>query len=362
MSRLPFVIRPLMPLGWLFGQIARLRRWLFAHHLLKSHTPNIPTICVGNLAIGGTGKTPHATFLARMLSEDHKVAMLSRGYGRKSKGFVLANTLLSEKLSAELLGDEPLLMHLRFPDLPLAVDGDRYHGICQLQSFAPDTEVVLLDDAYQHLSLQPTLKIILTEYERPYFGDYPLPAGRLREFPSAVAAADMVVVTKTPVTADEIDVPQWRKNLQLKASQPLFFTHYTYTDPVPVTPCAMTMMLNDDTEVVALTGIARPQPFIDRILLHHNILQHLAFQDHHAYTIQEINKIKQDFFASNANNRVILTTEKDWMRLQTESVKKAVSLLPIFIVPIEVDFLFDTEKDTFTKIIEDHVRRKEKKS
>lgn len=357
---LPFVRRSLIPFGWLFGQVARVRRWLYAQHILKSSHTDIPVICVGNLAVGGTGKTPHVTYLSEMLSEQCNVAMLSRGYGRKTKGYILANEKAPEQLTAELIGDEPLLMHLRFPELPLAVDGDRYEGICNLRNYAPKTDVVLMDDAFQHLNFTPSFRIILTEYERPYFRDYPMPAGRLREFPEAVSIADVVIVTKTNVPLENIDKEQWRKDLRLKSHQPLFFTHYTYIDPIPVTKKAQNITLNDVTEVVALTGIAQPQPFLERILLHHPIYHHIKYQDHHNYTEVEIQQMYKRFFADNPENRVILTTEKDWMRLQTESVKKAVSLLPIFVVPVEVEFLFDAEKDNFKKIIEDHVRRKEK--
>lgn len=363
MSRLlPFVRRPLIPFGWLFGQIARFRRWLYSSHILKSRKADLPVICVGNLAVGGTGKTPHVTYLVQLLSKYFHVALLSRGYGRSSKGYVLANELPTEKLSAELLGDEPLLMHFRYPHLPLAVDGDRYEGVLNLKKYAPHTEVVLLDDAFQHLSFRTSFRIILTEFERPYFKDYPMPAGRLREFPVAVSIADMVLVTKTNVHPDEIDRDQWRKDLLLQDHQPLFFTHYTYTDPIPVTKAAEKMLLNDDTEVVALTGIAQPQPFLDRILLHHRIFHHLRFQDHHAYTLTEITQIRNRFFSTDNHHRVILTTEKDWMRLQTESLKKEVSLLPVFVVPIEVDFLTDVERDTFNTIVENHVRNEKRKN
>ena len=215
----PSKIRPLLvPLGWLFGQFARLRRWLYAHGVFRSYRASIPTVCVGNIAIGGTGKTPHASYIVKLLSQQHKVAMLSRGYGRKSKGFVLANTTPEAQLSANLLGDEPLLLHRRFPALPIAVDGDREHGIIKLQEYAPDTQVVVMDDAYQHLSFTPSVKLILTEYHRPYFRDYPMPAGRLREFPSAVAAADMVLVTKTDVSDSQVDRKQWRCDLRLRGA------------------------------------------------------------------------------------------------------------------------------------------------
>lgn len=347
----------LIPLGWLFGTIARFRRWLFKKGILRSYAPSIPVVCVGNIAIGGTGKTPHAGYVVNLLSQEHQVAMLSRGYGRKSKGYVLANTTPLTELSAELIGDEPLLLHQRFPQLPLAVDGDRREGVIRLQEYAPQTDVVVMDDAYQHLSFSPTLKMILTEFENPYFKDYPMPAGRLREFPCAVAEADMVLVTKVNVPVEQIDRAWWRQQLNLRDDQPLFFTHYSYVKPEPVTESAQTIDMDKPLEVVLMTGIARPKPLLEHLKKQYNILKHLDFPDHHHYSNFEISQIGDTFFKNPSGQRVIFTTEKDWMRLQNESVKKLVSLLPIFIVPIQVEFLFENDQVAFNKIIESHVRR-----
>lgn len=353
----PSKIRPLLvPLGWLFGQFARLRRWLYAHGVFRSYRASIPTVCVGNIAIGGTGKTPHASYIVRLLSQQYKVAMLSRGYGRKSKGFVLANTTPEAQLSANLLGDEPLLLHRRFPALPIAVDGDREHGIIKLQEYAPDTQVVVMDDAYQHLSFAPSVKLILTEYHRPYFRDYPMPAGRLREFPSAVAAADMVLVTKTDVPDSQVDRKQWRCDLRLRNDQPLFFTSYHYGQPEPVTERALTVD-PAQADVVLLSGIARPQPLKEYLDSCYHCVQHIQYQDHHRYTVSEIAQLRHRVEEHSDKPRVVFTTEKDWMRLQAEELQKDVSLLPVFIVPIEVDFLTENEKVEFNHIIEDYVRR-----
>lgn len=357
MSKPIKIRRFLIPLGWLFGNIARFRRWLYKKGILRSYAPSIPVVCVGNIAIGGTGKTPHAGYVVDLLSQNHQVAMLSRGYGRKTKGYVLANTTPASELSAELIGDEPLLLHQRFPQLPLAVDGDRREGVLRLQEFAPQTDVVVMDDAYQHLSFSPTLKMILTEFENPFFRDYPMPAGRLREFPSAVADADMVIVTKVNVPAEQVDSVWWRHQLKLRDDQPLFFTHYTYVKPEPVTESAKNIDVEQPVEVILMTGIARPKPLLEHLINQYNILKHLDFPDHHHYSNFEISQIKDAFFKQSVENRVIFTTEKDWMRLQNKSVKKIVSLLPVFIVPIQVEFLFENDQNTFNNIIESHVRR-----
>lgn len=358
MSR-PFKIRHwLIPAGWVFGNIVRLRRWLYARGVFKSFQPPIPVVCVGNIAVGGTGKTPHATYLVDLLSKKWNVAMLSRGYGRKTKGYILANTTPPEKLSAALIGDEPLLLHHRFPQLPLAVDGDRKEGVLNLLEYSPETEVVVMDDAYQHLSFTPTIKLILTEFHRPYFKDYPMPAGRLREFPEAVSAADMVLVTKVDVDNEEVNRKWWREKLCLKDSQPLFFTQYSYGQPEPVTESAEQESL-EVSEVILLTGIARPQPMYDYLSVRYKVIRHLNFPDHHNYTNFEMDQIRHYLSQGSGSKCVLITTEKDWMRLQSSDLRKSVSLLPVFILPIQVDFLTEEEKLSFNNIIENYVRRTE---
>lgn len=361
MSR-PFKIRRwLIPLGWIFGNVARLRRWLYHRGVLKSYQPEIPVICVGNIAIGGTGKTPHAAYLMELLSHHHQVAMLSRGYGRKSRGYVLANTTPTEKLSADLIGDEPLLLHYRFPKLPLAVDGDRREGVVKLREYAPETDVVVMDDAYQHLNFSPTVRLVLTEFRRPYFKDYPMPAGRLREFPDAVSVADAVIVTKVDVPDGEVNRDEWRCNLKIRDDQPLFFTHYRYACPEPVTEAANLQML-EDSKVVLLTGIARPLPLLEHLQQNYNVCQHLNFPDHHPYNRFELEQIIKNVSSEDGPRKVLFTTEKDWMRLQSQKLQKYVSLLPVFIVPIQVDFLTESEKLMFNNLIENHVRRIKKEN
>lgn len=351
----------LYPIGWIFGSIAFIRRWLYRKHLLPTYHPGIPVICVGNIAVGGTGKTPHAGHIVKLLSSQYNVAMLSRGYGRKSKGYLLANDFQEEQLSAELIGDEPLLLHERFPHLPLAVDGNRKEGIIRLQQYAPETDVIIMDDAYQHLSVSPTLKLILTEYSRPYFEDYPMPAGRLREFPSAVQEADAVLVTKVGQSISEEERSIWRTKLQLRKDQPLFFTHYAYSAPEPVTPSAQKHPISESTPIILMTGIAHSEPLAEHLRKSYNIIKHLKFPDHHRYTLFEIEKIKQACFSTDAPP-VLFTTEKDWMRLQSNHIKKSLSLLPVFILPIEVEFSSEQESQNFTNIIISHVGRKTQKN
>lgn len=360
MSKRDNICKFLIPFGWIFGNIARLRRWLYRQNILESFHPSVPAVCVGNLAVGGTGKTPHTGYVVQQLSKHFKVAVLSRGYGRKSTGFVLANAIAYDQCSAEMIGDEPLLLHQHFPDVPLAVHGNRRDGVLQLLTHYPEIDVVVLDDAYQHLSFSPTLKMILTEYSNPYFNDYPMPAGRLREFPSAVQDADVVIVTKTDARPEDVPVAEWRRQLGLKTHQALFFTRYAYGQPKPVTELAYNFTISAHTEVLLLSGIAHPEPLKNYVEHTFQLYKHLDFPDHHSYNLQELHQVQSLLALHEHPNRVILTTEKDWMRLQNENIKKVVSLLPIFIIPIEVEFLFDNDK--FNKIIDSHVRREKKEN
>ncbi len=334
-----------------------MRRCLYRQGIIKSYCPDIPVVCVGNLAVGGTGKTPHTALIAAILAGKCKTAMLSRGYGRKTKGFVLANAVPPARLSADLIGDEPLLLHKQLPQLPLAVDENRKDGIVRLLQYAPDLEAIVMDDAYQHLAVTASCRIILTEYGRPYSHDFPLPAGRLREFPFAVRDADAVVVTKTEARADEIDRAEWQRELKLTARQQLFFTHYDYGEPVPVTPSAATVRLQPGQACVLLAGIANPEPLRRHVSAGYNVVCHLYFPDHHRYTGKDIVHISKQIPA----DAVVLTTEKDWMRLQSDTLIKAVSLLPVFTVPVQVEFSTPREKETFINLITELCKKRKEK-
>ena len=350
---IPRRIRHLLkPLGWLFGQIVRLRRWCYNRRIFRSRRAEVPTICVGNLAVGGTGKTPHVAYVISQLKSSHHPALLSRGYGRRSKGYVFADHVPDNQMSASLIGDEPLLLHTVYPEIPLAVDGDRLEGIHKLCQDAPTTDVVVLDDAYQHLSLRADLNMVLTEYSWPYFVDYPLPAGRLREFPSAVRDADMVVVTKTTEAPENIRKEEWREKLLLTPEQSLFFTTYQYQDPLPVTAPARQIPLEGIREMLLVTGIGHSQPLADYLVKHYAVCMHIKYPDHHQYSAAEMGALAHELDGEHHPGRVVVTTEKDWMRMQEEILKKTVSSLPIFIIPISVQFLFEDEQRLFNQKIQ----------
>ena len=351
----------LTPFSLIFGCVAAIRRFLYRKGILHGEESPVSAIDIGNLAVGGTGKTPHTQYVINLLKQEFHVAALSRGYGRKTKGYHSILQTETQHRNAETFGDEPFMTHLRFPDIPLAVDGDRCEGVRNLLDEHPETDVIVLDDAYQHLRFRPTLHILLTEYDRPFRPDMPMPTGKLREFPRASRFADMVVVTKVPDSA-LTDESAWRYRLRLKPHQQLFFTRFRYEQPVPVTEVARKTDLQTVKEDVLLTGIAHPKPLAAFLKQQYHIVKHYAFPDHHSYTQKDIQNIYNQHFDNIGESCALFTTEKDWMRLQSERIRNIVSLLPVFVIPVEVEFLTDTQRDTFNQIVKDHVRGKKKES
>ena len=362
----------LTPFSLLYGCVAAVRRFLYRKRILPSEESPIPAIDIGNLAVGGTGKTPHTQYVIELLKDSFRVASLSRGYGRVSKGYYSVKQCDSSQINTQTFGDEPFMTHLRFPDIPLAVDGNRAEGVRNLLDENPETEVIVLDDAYQHLSFRPTFHVLLTEYDRPYRPDMPMPSGLLREFPRAARFADAVIVTKIPDGADT-DESAWRYRLHIKPHQQLFFTRFHYEQPIPVTPKAQKMDLQSVRNMVVLTGIAHPKPLIEHLRRDVkfcvstttgklNVVKHYAFPDHHNFTPKEIQSIYDQHFDNIGDECVLVTTEKDWMRLQAEHIRNIVSLLPIFVVPVQVEFVTENQRDTFNEIVKDHVRGKKKEN
>ena len=351
----------LTPFSLIFGCVVAIRRFFYRKGILFSEESPVPAIDIGNLAVGGTGKTPHTQYVINLLKQEFHVAVLSRGYGRKSKGYHSVLQTDTQDRNAEIFGDEPYMTHLRFPDISLAVDGDRCEGVRNLLDENPETEVIVLDDAYQHLRFRPTFHILLTEYDRPFRPDMPMPAGKLREFPRASRFADMVVVTKVPENADT-DESRWRYKLRLQPEQQLFFTRFRYEKLMPVTQSARNLDPETLQDVVVLTGIANPKPLLNHLGKSYHIAKHYAFPDHHTFTEKEMQVIYDQHLNNIGEHPVLVTTEKDWMRLQSAHIINIVSLLPVFVIPVEVEFLTDTQRDTFNQTIKDHVRGKEKKS
>ena len=362
MDRIKLIIGLLLtPFSLIYGLAAAIRRFLYRIGFWKGMESPIPAIDVGNLAVGGTGKTPHTQYVIELLKREFRVAALSRGYGRKSKGYHSVLQADPQDRNAEMFGDESFMTHLRHPDVPLAVDGDRCEGVRNLLSENPDTEVVVLDDAYQHLRFRSSFHILLTEYNRPYRPDMPMPTGTLREFPRAARFSDVIIVTKVPDKANT-DESTWRYRLHLRTHQHLFFTRYRYEQLVPVTPAAEKIDPQLVRDIVVLTGIAHPKPLINHLEKTYNIEGHHEFPDHHSFTEKEIQAVYDQHFNNIGNQCVLVTTEKDWMRLQSEHIRNIVSLLPVFVIRVEVEFLTENQRDSFNQIVIDHVRGKKKEN
>ena len=321
----------LLPLSWLYGLVVSIRNLMFDAGALKSKTFPLPVICVGNITVGGTGKTPHTEYLIRMLSEKHQVAVLSRGYKRQSEGYVLATptTPMTD------IGDEPYQMKHKFPQIHMAVDKDRCHGIAELmkKEVQPPTDVVILDDAYQHRYVKAGLNILLMDYHRLIYLDKLLPAGRLRESSSGKKRADIVIVTKCPRDITPIERKGIERSLNIENWQKIFFSTYTYPDN----------MKGIGSNPLLVTGIASPEQMIydlQKIVPEFDVM---SFPDHHHFTENDINNIR-----TRAAGRTILTTEKDSTRLHgLENVK---------VIPIEVEFI--DGKEEFDNIIRNYVNTK----
>ncbi len=294
----------------------------------------MPIICVGNLSLGGTGKSPMVEYLVMHLKNQYKVATLSRGYKRKTKGYALANAYTT----ALDVGDEPMQFHRKFPDVPIAVGEERLLAIPQLLHDRPETEVILLDDAFQHRAIKAGLNVLLTEYENLFTRDFFIPTGDLRDIKNSYERADVIVVTKTRSNIDEAEKNEIIKEIDPLPHQHVFFTCIIYGTPYHITHQSFGF-INDQTEVLLVTGIANPKPlkkFLeDRI--HTYYMMH--YGDHHIFSIDDWRDIKKRFEAITAEKKIILTTEKDAMRLL--KFESEITNLPFYVMPIEHKFLFN---------------------
>ena len=345
----------LLPFSLIYGFFLWVRRYIYNHNILKSYNPELPTITIGNLCMGGAGKTPHTEYLIKLLFPEWKIATLSRGYGRKSKGYILANENEKTIPDVSMIGDEPLQYYYKFPGIKVAVAEKRKEGIIKLIEKDPSLQVILLDDAYQHIQVNAGLKILLTEYEKPYFKDFPVPSGNLREFRSAAAGADIIIITKTPDNITDKKQVVFSEKIEILPEQKLFYTTYIYGNPQPQTEPAKKIALGSETNIILVTGIAHPKPLYNKLKQQYNEVSHLKFPDHHIYNKKDIKIIKRNFSNELKSKNVVFTTEKDMMRLRTGNLKDDIRSLPIFTIPIEVKFLFEEEK-IFNAIIKQYVR------
>lgn len=341
----------LAPVSWLYAIGLHIRHWLFDLGILKSKSFDIPTICVGNLALGGTGKTPHTEYLIRLLKDKMNVAVLSRGYARKTKGYVLAK----HDTGYEDIGDEPLQYHLKFNDIYVAVDENRCEGVENLMAFAPDTDVIILDDAFQHRQIKPGLNILLTEYYNIYKKDMLVPAGTLRDVKSAAKRADIIIVTKSPRVLLPYDKRDIVSLIDAAPYQKIFFTYIDFQKLTPITSAARATNLQDMKSVYLFCGIANPYPLEDHLKRKYNTLITNYYDDHHCFTDEDIDTILDGFDSVIGKNKILVTTEKDMMRLTKASYMNRFENVPLFTIPIEVRFNDTKENEIFNNLILEYV-------
>lgn len=356
----------LLPLSWLYGLGVGIRNKLFDLGWLRSRQFDLPVICVGNLAVGGTGKTPHTEYLIRLLQQyGLHPAVLSRGYKRKSQGYVLAH----KESTAGEIGDEPYQMKSKYPGIRVAVDADRCHGIGELLKLEqPAVDAILLDDAFQHRYVKAGLNILLTDYHRLFSDDSLMPAGRLRESASGKSRAQIIIVTKCPDEINPIDFNLIGKQLCPFPYQSLFFTRLRYGGMYPLFPEAKRrgedVSLKGDEEVLLVTGIASPGPLAAEIrsrLSNEANLHQLIFGDHHDFSSKDLQQIKEHFRKLDGRNRLIVTTEKDAARLKQHPALDEELKPFIQVLPVEIEFLRN-QQDLFNQNVIDYVRKNPRNS
>ena len=327
----------LFPFAVLYGLITSIRNFLFDKGILKSYSFDLPIIAVGNLSVGGTGKTPQIEYLIRLLSDKYKVATLSRGYKRESEGFILAQA----NTTAKILGDEPFQFFEKFINIQVAVDADRKNGIEQLLSQNDKPEVILLDDAFQHRRVKAGFYILLTSYGDLYLDDFMLPTGNLRESRGGAKRANVIIVTKCPNALSAEKQIEIRNKLKLAANQELYFTFIEYDDFVFGANQKININEIQANSKLLVAGIARPLPFFD--FLHNEKENCLTFPDHHNFTDKDILEIR-----NLAKNNKIITTEKDYVRL-----KGSLPSDQLYYLPIRSSFI--SGSNTFDKTILNYV-------
>lgn len=344
----------LYPLSLIYGAITSFRNFLYNTTIIESVQFDIPVICIGNLTVGGTGKTPHTEYIAGLLSDQFKVATLSRGYKRKSKGFRIADT----NSGVQDIGDEPLQIHRKLPHILVTVDRNRVNGVNRILTEHPETDVIILDDGFQHRKITPGFSILLTDYNRLMINDHLLPYGRLRESISNMKRADMILVTKSPQNLSAIERRIIVREMNKQHGQNLYFTTYIYGDPVPVFEehCQNGTINPDGSDIVLVTGIANPLPLYEHIQKRCREIKHLSFPDHHDFTAEDVSRITNAYDQLTSSSKYLVTTEKDAVRLRefaniAQPVKSA-----FYYIPVRIDFLND-DRGEFDNIIVDYVRK-----
>ncbi len=340
----------LLPFSWLYGGVLLCRHALYDAGMLRSTRPTIPTIVIGNLALGGTGKTPMLENVLDLLGAGASLATLSRGYGRK--GTECREVMAKDRV--EDVGDEPLQTKSKHPQVRVFVGADRVQAIATIRAQAPGVKAILLDDAFQHRRLNASLNVLLTTFQRPWPTDQLLPAGRLRDLPGRSKAAQVVVVTKCPGSPSAAEQARWRERLGLRAQQELFFTGITYAEPVALhgdpagvdgPPTAISCLL--------FTGIADPGPLVEHVRAHYATVEHVAFGDHHPFSKADLDHLAKRYATFAPGPKMLITTEKDAVRLRSVIAGSPLEHLPLRVIGMRAVVLNEPER--FSALIRDHV-------
>jgi len=324
------------PFALLYGLVLRLRHFLYDQGWLKEHQFNRPVICVGNLSFGGTGKTPFTIYLAKLLGDQPELAVLSRGYKRKTQGFLKANT----NSSVEDLGDEPLLIYQNLQKTTVAVDENRARGLQQLFD-EHHAQIAILDDALQHRKVKANLNILLTDYNHRYTKDWLVPAGKLRDIKHRAKDAQMIVVTKCP---EDVDFKKITEEINPMPAQHVYFTKLQYTT---VRPLLGDQLFDLDflshKGLVVFTGIANPQYLESFMRSKSDLVHFISFPDHHHYQPKDIQRVTEIFDNFAANSKMVVTTEKDAVKLSDPALAPLLLKLPVFVLRVEIAFMRDQE-------------------
>lgn len=338
----------LLPFALLYGLIIIIRNFLYDKKYLRSSEFNFPLICVGNLSVGGTGKSPMVEYLIQLLRPHFKIATVSRGYKRKTKGYVLAK----DSSTALDIGDEPMQFHINFPDIAVAVGEERIVAIPQLLHDKPDTQAIILDDAFQHREVRAGFNIVLTQYGDLFTNDFFLPTGDLRDQRSSYKRADIIIVTKCPVDMGDTEKTELINEIEPLSHQKIFFTAIEYGVPYHISNHSFRKITNED-EVLLVCGIANPKPLKDYIFDNAATYYQMDYSDHHIFRIDDLKDIRKKYESITADKKMIITTEKDAVRLIkfTEELHN----IPLYVLPIRHRFLFNAG-DEFDAIVVNFIR------
>jgi tetraacyldisaccharide 4'-kinase len=327
----------LFPLSFIYFAVIWCRNRLYDTNVFKSASFNLPVICIGNLSTGGTGKSPMVEYLVKLLKDEISVATLSRGYKRKTKGYAMAD----ESSTALEIGDEPMLFHLKFPDIAVTVGEERLEAIPQLLHDRPNTGVILLDDAFQHRAVKAGLNILLTDYNNLFTRDWYLPTGNLRDEKKSYKRADLIIITKCQPGTTRTEMNNVEKEIKPLPHQHLFFSTINYGLPYHIFT-REPFHLARNTEVLLVTGIANPAPLKKYLQEKNETYHQMSFKDHQIFTIDDLKEITKKFENIQSPSKIILTTEKDAVRLTKFS--NILTDLPLYVIPIEHQFLFNGDQ------------------